>query len=104
MPEFEISDEILRKIRAFKMVIDVILSEELASESDYIELILTRGLHGMLQDTLPKEEILFKTMVEMFDKCPEFVSKHIAEVIERGTLIQEMDKEIIRKNWSSYVV
>jgi len=103
MPEFEITDEILMKIRAFKMVIDIILPEEFASESGYIDLILTIGLHRMLQDILPKEEIFLKTMLEMFDKCPEFVSKHIAETLKRGELIQKEEEEKIRKNWSSYV-
>ena len=100
MPEFEISDETLKEIRAFKMVIDVVAPMEQASESDYIELILTIGLHRMLKDILPNEEIFLKTMLEMFDKCPEFVSKHIAETIKRGDLIL---REEIKKKWS-YVV
>jgi hypothetical protein len=104
MPEVEVSSETIRRIRAFKRVIDVILHEELASESDYIDLILTTGLHGMLQDTLPKEEILFKTMVEMFDKNPEFVSDFIAETLARGAFIQKEEGDEIRKKWSGYVI
>lgn len=102
MPEFEVSDETLRKIRAFKRVIDGILQEKLASESNYIDLILTLGLHEMLRDSLPKEEVLLRTMIDMFDKNPEFVSDFIAETLEGGKLIQQ--EEEIKRKWSSYVI
>jgi len=98
MPEVEVSSETIKKIRAFKKVIDVIIGEELPSEADYVETILIIGLNKMVQDPLPKEEMLLKTMVDMFNKNPEFVSEYMAEMFTRG------EGDEIRKMWFDYIV
>ena len=104
MPKVEVSNETTKKIRAFKKVIDEILEEELKNESDYVELVLTIGLDKMVQDCLPKEETLLKTMVDIFNKNPEFVSKHMVETLARGALIQKDEEDKIKKKWSSYII
>ncbi len=105
MKKIEISDETLRKLNAFKGFIDYFLGEKLPSESTYIELILTIGLNEMLQDPLPDEEIFLKnTMVDLFNKNPEFIVEHIIETIERGTLIIEDETKEIVKKWKTYIV
>jgi len=105
MKKIEISDEILRKVNAFKRFIDYFIGEKLSSDSAYIEMILTIGINQMLQDPLPDEEILLKgTMVDIFNKNPEVIVEHIIETIERGTLIMEDEtKEIVNK-WKTYIV
>jgi len=104
MVRVNISEELLRKVRAFKKVIDTVLGEELPSEEAYIELILTIGLEKMLQDPLPKEEMLLKTMVAMFEENPEFVSDFISKTLRKGELIEKKREDELRKIWQRYVV
>lgn len=103
MKKIEISDEILRKVNAFKEFIDYFLGEKLPSDSAYIEMILTVGLNEMLQDPLPDEEIFSKTMVDLFNKNPEFIVEHIIETMERGALIRKEEAKEIVKNWKTYI-
>ena len=104
MPKVEISDETLKKIRAFKKVIDVLLEQTLPNESIYVELVLSIGLDKMLQDPLPKEEMLLKTMVAMFEENPEFVSEFMANTLKKGALIEKEKEEDVKKNWKKYIV
>ena len=104
MPKIQISKETIRKIRAFKNVIDHLLGEEFQNESAYVELILYIGLEKMLQDPLPKEEMLLKTMVAMFQENPEFVSEFIVDTLKRGELIQKEKGEELKKMWRKLVV
>jgi len=104
MKKIEISDETLRKVNAFKGFIDYFLGEKLPSDSAYIEMILTIGINQMLQDPLPNEEIFLKTMVDMFNKNPEFVCEHIIETMKRGALIKEEEAKEIVKKWKTYII
>ena len=40
MPQIEISEEMINKVRAFKKVIDAVLGKKLPTESHYIELVI----------------------------------------------------------------
>jgi len=104
MKKIEIFDETLRKVNAFKGFIDYFLGEKLPSESTYIEMILTIGINQMFQDPLPDEEIFLKTIVDLFNKNPEFIVEHIIETIERGALIKEEEAKEILKKWKTYIV
>ncbi|GAG78769.1 unnamed protein product, partial [marine sediment metagenome] len=50
MGKIEISEETIKKINAFKKLINYVIGHELPKESDYIEMILIIGLDKMLQD------------------------------------------------------
>ena len=104
MVKIEISEELLMRIRAFKKVVDTVLGEPLPGEGDYIELVLVIGLERMLQDVLPKNDILRNTMVLMFRENPEYVSDFISRVLKRGELIQKEEEERLRSVWRSYIV
>ena len=66
----ELSENTMRKLRAFRKVIDIVIGEKLESESAYVELVLCIGLERMLLDVLPNEETLQKTMIAMFREKP----------------------------------
>ena len=100
----EISEQTFRKLKAFKKVIDTVLEEELPSDSAYAELVLSIGLERMLQDPLPKEEALLKTMVALFNKNPEFISDFIAATLKKGKEKEEKQVEEVTSYWKRYVV
>jgi len=98
MVKVEISEELASKIRAFKKVIDAVMSEELEEESGYVESILQIGLERMFQDVLPKEEpIALRAFIQMFNLNPEFICKFIAESMKKGEAIQAQQA---KKEWS----
>lgn len=103
MGKIEISEESIKKINAFKKLINYILGHELPNESAYIEMILVIGLDRMLQDLLPKEEMLLKTMVQMFKENPEFVCDFILQRLTEGELVLAEREGQTRKKWMFYV-
>jgi hypothetical protein len=57
----------------------------------------------MLQDVLPKEEMLLRTMAQMFDRNPEFVCEFVSDMVKEGG--EEKQKEQAseaRKRWAMY--
>ncbi len=104
MGKIEISEEAIKKVNGFKKLINHVLELELPNESDYIEMILIIGLDKMLQDLLPKEEMLLKTMVKMFNECPEFVCDFILRRLKEGEFVLSDEAEETRKIWASYIV
>ena len=100
----ELSENIMRKLRAFRKVIDVVIGEQLESESAYVELVLYIGLERMLLDVLPNEEMLQKTMIAMFRENPEFVSDFVARMLKRGEIIRSEEARAIEKKWRHYIV
>ena len=106
MVAIEISEKTLKRVRAFRKVIDVFIQTKLEfeTESGYVEVILFVGTIRMLQDVFPKEEMLLKTMmVSMFEQNPEFVSNFIAEKIKEGSLITKEKEQEIANNWRKYI-
>jgi len=102
MSTFELSENIIQKLDAFKKIMEVILEKDMPkNESERIELIISIGLERMLVDILPKEEMLIKTITEMFDQNPKFVCNFIFEKIKQGEKLQEQVKEI-RSRWQLY--
>ena len=103
MPKIEISDNTERELKAFIKVIDAILEEKLGKGSDYAELVISVGIEKMLQDPLPKQEMLLKTVVKMFKQNPEFVSAFIAEALKKGEMgAEELEKA--RNSWKFSLV
>jgi len=115
MPQVEISEDTMAKVRAFRKVVDAVIGEEekLEQDSEYVEMITLVGLDRMLQDTLPKEEpIGLKAMTIMFSRNPQFVSDFVVEMIQLGARVKEEEEaerakekiEELRTNWAHYVV
>ena len=105
MAAIELSKETVRKLRAFGKVMDVILgSKNVAkTESERAELVVSIGLERMLQDVLPKEEMLMKTMAQMFDRNPEFVCEFVSDMVRKnGEEKQKGQADEAQKRWSVY--
>lgn len=102
MPKIEISEDTYKKLKAFKRVIDVILEEKL-KESVYAELVISIGLDRMLQDPLPQEDMLLKTMVAMFKRNPEFVCDFVAEMLEKGEEVEKEKTKEVGDAWKMYL-
>lgn len=93
--EIRISEETYKKLMAFRKVIDAIIENKLANDGEYAEFVIGIGLEKMLQDPLPKEEMLLKTMVAMFRENPEYVCDFIARTLEKG----EEEKRKTKEAW-----
>nr|MDO8098154.1 hypothetical protein [Candidatus Njordarchaeota archaeon] len=103
MPTVEVSEDIHGKVNAFTRVIDAILGQGLESESAYLELLVFNGIEKVLQDLFPKEELLLKTMIKMFNEDPEFVSEFIAKTMKEGQILQEEGAIELRERLKSYI-
>mgnify|MGYP001115722974 CR=1 FL=1 len=81
MPTIELSEETMRKLRAFRKIVEV----------------------SMLQDVLLKEEMLVRTMAQMFDRNPEFVCEFVSDTMRvGGEQKQKEQAEETRKRWGLY--
>lgn len=103
MPQIEISEEMINKVRAFKKVIDAVLGKKLPRESHYIELVIDIGLERMLLDITPKEEPHQKTMIAMFKDNPGYVADFVARMIEGGEIIKKEEESKAKESWSVYI-
>ncbi|MFQ6051405.1 MAG: hypothetical protein ACE5K4_06890 [Candidatus Hydrothermarchaeota archaeon] len=102
MPEVEISDEIYKRVESFKKIIDTVLGEEFESVEEYVELILEIGMERMLQDVLPEEEMLQKTMTVMLRDNPDYLTDFVARTLKEGALIRKKEEEI-KERWEKYI-
>jgi len=107
MPLVELSEETLRKLRAFKKVVEAVLGPDSPeTDSELAELVILLGLDRMLRDVLPTgdvERIFHQTMVEMFKQNPEFVSDFVASVLKQGEQIREERAKHARERWRMYI-
>jgi hypothetical protein len=52
---------------------------------------------------LPREEILLRTMAQMFDRNPEFVCEFVSDMIKQGEEEkQKQQADEARKRWRTY--
>ncbi len=80
-------------------MIDAILGKKLQNEDAYAELVISIGLERMLQDPLPKEEMLLNTILAMFEENSEFVSNFVAKTLKRGEEMQEERVIKTKEDW-----
>lgn len=90
----------IKKLRAFGKIIDVILGQEdsLKTDDERADLVVSHGLDLMLREVLPKEEELHQqAMTQMFARNPEFICEYVAEMIEKGAEKQKQGE--LRRRW-----
>ena len=85
----ELSEEIMKKVTAFKKVIDVALKEEWDEISQYVAFILHIGIHRMIEDVFLEEESSQEIMVSLFEEDPDLISKYIIKRIRDRQLKPE---------------
>ena len=82
--ESSFSEQTKKMLISFKKVVDTIIEEEMPL-SDYVEIVVDRGIKGILSDIIPKEpEVLWSTIERISEANPEFFSEFVVEVLKRG--------------------
>ncbi|MGC9781714.1 MAG: hypothetical protein HZR80_20910 [Candidatus Heimdallarchaeota archaeon] len=84
----------MKKITAFKKVIDEAINEEWEEISEYVDLILRIGIQRMINDAFEGNEPLQETMVSLFEEDPVLISNYIIKII-RDIKLKFEEKEII---------
>lgn len=105
MLTIELSEEAGRKLKAFGKIMEVILGQQDVpkTESDRAEPVIPIGLEHMLQDVLPREDMLLRTMAQMFDRNPEFVCEFVSNAIKQGGgEKQKQQADEARQWWAMY--
>lgn len=108
MPNIKVSENLYKRLKSFKKVIDAVLVEDFSEDiSVYAEIVLSVGMEKMLKDILPEEESLQWTMVQMFEENPEYTSDFIAKTLKRGEWIKEKERgeaaKKLQEKWSGYI-
>lgn len=108
MPEIDISEDLLKRVRAFKKVIDVLIEDTKLDIPDCVNLIIRVGIEKMLRDVIPEAyteegvELLRVSIVEMFKEDPDFVADFVVKMMKRGTGREE-EVEEERERWMEYI-
>lgn len=86
MAEFKItvSEQTKKMLESFKKVVDTVIEEEMPF-SDYVEVVIDKGVKGIMSDIIPKEpKVLWDTIERISEANPEFFSEFVVEVLKRG--------------------
>ncbi|TES87052.1 hypothetical protein E3J95_00425 [Candidatus Aerophobetes bacterium] len=78
------SDQSKKMLKSFKKVVDTIIEEEMPF-SDYVEIVIDKGIKGIMSDIIPKEpQVLWDTIERISEANPEFFCEFVIEVLKRG--------------------
>ena len=89
-----ISDQSKNMLESFKKVVDTIIEEEMPY-SDYVEIVIDKGIKGMINDIIPKEpDVLWNTIERISEANPEFFCEFLVEVLERG---EESNRKAVKQ-------
>lgn len=98
--EIVVSDNLEEKLDAFKKIVDTVLDEE-TEQNDYLIIVLSEGLKALLKTVIPQDnEVLWKTIENMANKNPRFVSNFVADTIKQG---EDIKKEELKEEIQSYI-
>ena len=98
--EIIIPDDLKEKIDAYKKIVDTVLDGE-TEVNDYLKLVLSEGLKTLLKTVIPQDnETLWKTIENMSNENPKFVSNFVADILKRGEIIK---KEELKEEIQSYI-
>ena len=79
-----ISDQSKKMLDSFKKVVDTIIEEEMPL-SDYVEIVVDKGIKSIISDIIPKEpEVLWNTIERISESNPEFFAEFVVEVLKKG--------------------
>ncbi len=78
------SDQSKKMLESFKKIVDTIMEEEMPF-SDYVEIVIDKGIKAMVGDIIPKEpQVLWDTIERISEANPEFFCEFVIEVLKRG--------------------
>jgi len=78
------SDQSKKMLESFKKVVDTIIEEEMPF-SDYVEIVIDKGIKAMMSDIIPKEpQVLWNTIEQISEANPAFFCEFVVEALKRG--------------------
>ena len=81
--ESSFSEQTKKMLTSFKKVVDTIIEEEMPL-SNYVEIIVDKGIKSILSDIIPKEpEVLWNTIERISESNPEFFAEFVVEVLKK---------------------
>lgn len=81
---YQISDESLKVLMSFKKVVDAILEEDIDT-TNYVDIVIDRGIKAMLSDIVPKDtDTLWKTIERISEVNPEFFFQFVVDALKQG--------------------
>jgi len=79
-----VSGQSKKMLESFKKVVDTIIEEEMPF-SDYVEIVISKGIKGIMSDIIPKEpQVLWDTIERISEANLEFFCEFVVEVLKRG--------------------
>ncbi len=78
------SDQSKTMLESFKKVVDSVVEEEMPF-SDYVEIVIDKGIKGIMSDISPNEpQVLWDTIERISEANPEFFCEFVVEMLKRG--------------------
>ena len=79
-----ISGQSKKMLESFKKVVDAVIEEEIPFP-DYVDIVVDKGIKGIISDIIPKEPgVLWNTIERISEANPEFFCEFVVEVLKRG--------------------
>ncbi len=79
-----LSNDMIRKLNAIRLIVDKFAGLSFESDSEYIEFLLSLAIHKILNDVLSDPDSRLDLVKILFNKYPEDVAKAIADLLEGG--------------------
>jgi len=79
-----LSSQSKKTLDSFKKVVDAIMEKEVPF-SDYVDIVIDKGVKGIISDIIPKEPgVLWNTIERINEVNPKFFCEFVVEVLKRG--------------------
>jgi hypothetical protein len=79
-----ISAQSKKMLESFKKVVEAVIEEEMCFP-DYVDIVVDKGIKGIISDIIPKEPgVLWNTIERISETNPEFFCEFMVEALKRG--------------------
>ena len=83
-----------KMLESFKKIVYTIMEEEMPF-SDYVAIVIDKGIKAMMGDIIPKEpQVLWNTIERISEANPEFFCEFVVEMLKRG---EEINKKAAKE-------
>ena len=97
--EIVVSDNLKKKLDAFRRIVDIVLEEE-TEKNVYLIILLSEGLKTILKTVIPQDnETLWKTIENMSNENPNFVSNFVVDTLKHGEIIKREELKKVIQNY-----
>jgi hypothetical protein len=79
-----VSNHSKKMLESFKKVVEAVIEGEI-SFPDYVDIVVGKGIKGMIGDIIPNEPgVLWNTIERISEANPEFFCEFVVEMLKRG--------------------